>query len=253
MSDIYNEDELDQLEQEEHSLTEEALVVMFLALALCHSDLEKELRSWYQKYGTDGVVTYVTSRKHVSASNHQRRWTALLLVIHSLITKLKGSLSKSFKGMIDAVIRKEATFFEVDLDDLDLHWGADGKDWKERMDNDMDMLEAYITTILIRSILQRKDIDSVVEQLDKRFKSTEEVLRALGITETTAVGSIARMACFEALDVGEYRFYTRADERTCEVCGSMHGLTFPMSAYEPGVTASPLHPRCRCYEIPIRR
>ena len=119
--------------------------------------------------------------------------------------------------------------------------------------DDVEMLEAYILTILTRSILQRKDIDSVIAQLGKRFKSTEEVLTALGISETTAVGSIAREVCFDALGIKDYKVFTRADERVCDVCGPMHGLTFPITAYQPGVTASPFHPRCRCYEIPIRR
>ena len=253
MTDIYDEEALAQLEQEEHSLTEEALAIMFMALVLCRSDLEKELRAWYQKYGKDGVVTYVDSRKHVSKTNHQRRWTALLLIIHALFTNLKKSLSDSFRQMVEAVIAKEADFFEVDVGDPDLHWGADGEDWEERLGNDVEMLEAYIVTILTRSILQRKDIDSVIAQLGKRFESTESVLTALGISETTAVGSIAREVCFDALGIKDYKVFTRADERGCEICGPMHGLTFPITAYQPGVTASPFHPRCRCYEIPIRR
>ena len=100
-------------------------------------------------------------------------------------------------------------------------------------------------------MLRRDNIDDVLDMIDGRFTTMERVLKALGITETTAVGSVARKEIFKELGIQKYRFYTQADERTCEVCGAMHGLVFPMSSYEPGVTASPMHPRCRCFEIPI--
>ena len=94
-------------------------------------------------------------------------------------------------------------------------------------------------------------IDDVIKQLDKRFNSIEKVLDTLVLSESTAIGSMARRLAFRELGINKYQFFTRADERTCEVCGGMHGLTFPISAFEVGVTASPLHPRCRCWEIPI--
>ena len=87
--------------------------------------------------------------------------------------------------------------------------------------------------------------------LDKRFKSMESIIKTLGLSESTAVGSIARQRIFRELGITKYQFYTKADERTCETCGAMHGLIFPMSAYEVGVTASPVHPRCRCWEVPL--
>jgi SPP1 gp7 family putative phage head morphogenesis protein len=102
-----------------------------------------------------------------------------------------------------------------------------------------------------QSFLKRKSIDDVLLKLDKRFTSMEYVLTTLGLSESTAVGSMARQMIFQQLGISKYQFYTKADERTCETCGSMHGLIFPISAYEVGVTASPLHPRCRCWEVPI--
>ena len=56
---------------------------------------------------------------------------------------------------------------------------------------------------------------------------------------------------FKKLGINRYGFYSRVDERRCEYCGSLHGKTFPITAYEVGVTASPIHPRCRCWEVPI--
>ena len=99
--------------------------------------------------------------------------------------------------------------------------------------------------------LETVDVTAVLNLLDKRFDSIESIIQTLGLTESTAVGSLARRKIFAELGIAKYRFYTRPDERRCETCGSMHGLIFPISAYEVGVTASPIHPRCRCWEVPI--
>jgi SPP1 gp7 family putative phage head morphogenesis protein len=115
----------------------------------------------------------------------------------------------------------------------------------------VDLWKAYLGTDLKRSMLRRDSIDEVIEQLNKRFMSFERILKRLGLTESTAVGSLARKEIFKELGIKKYRFYAREDERTCEHCGSLHGLTFPMTAYEVGVTASPIHAHCRCWEVPI--
>ena len=94
-------------------------------------------------------------------------------------------------------------------------------------------------------------IDEILGIINDRVKSMKKVLNNLGLTESTAIGSAARREIFKKLGITKYRFFTKADERTCETCGALHGLVFPISAYEIGVTASPAHPRCRCWEEPI--
>ena len=250
----YTEEQFDKLEQEELFLTDEAIAAMLVTLASTKSNLEKELRNFYQEYGKDGVVTYQEARKWVSEKDHRKRLNVLLLFVSDEFDKLSIKLSPKFESMLEAVIQKESDFFDVDLDAFDLtdeEWGADDATWLERLADDIAIWSVYVANDIKRGISRRIKIEALLKQLDKRFTSMEYVLDKLGITESTAVGSMARRRAFRELGIDKYQFYTRADERTCEVCGSMHGLTFPMSAFEVGVTASPLHPRCRCWEVPI--
>ena len=163
-------------------------------------------------------------------------------------------LTEQFKLLEKGLITKESKFFDVDLDadKLLLTWGADDLDWLDRLEEDVKLWDAYLTSDFKRNFLQRKQIDDVLKSLHDRFDSIERIIQNLALTESTAIGSMARRAIFKELGFGKYRFYSRPDERRCEVCGSLHGLIFPISAYEVGVTASPLHPRCRCWEVPIR-
>ena len=229
---------------------------MILILLSLKSDLEKELRNFYSKYGKDGVVTYSEARKWIGNSDHRRRITALLIYIQDNFAELQEKLTPEFRRMLEEVIGKEAIYFDVELKDiadksLNESWGTDEKTWKDRLDADVAIWCAYILMDIKQSLLKHTHIDDVLLKLDKRFATMEYVLTTLGLSESTAVGSMSRRMIFQQLGVTKYQFYTKADERTCEVCGSMHGLIFPISAYEIGVTASPLHPRCRCWEVPI--
>lgn len=244
--------ELEKLAKEEDTLTEEAIVAMLASITYSKSKLERELRLFYQKYGKDGVVTYADARKWVSEKNHQRRLTWLLLLLSTSFSDLFSTLRSKFEPMISKIIEKEFEFYGVAPDTPKLAWGTDNLTWEDRLADDVNTWTANVTNDLKRSFLTKKVIDDVLEMLNKRFVTMENVVRSLGVTESTAASSIARETAFKELGIKKYRYYAREDERTCEKCGALHGLIFPMSVYEPGVTASPLHPRCRCWEVPIR-
>ena len=253
---MYTEEELIQLEQEEREITDEAIALILLILANTKSNLEKELRNFYQIYGKDGVVTYSEARKWIGGNDHRRRITALLLYVQTNFDELQTKLTPEFRELLEKVIGKEINFFDVDSENiadkpLTETWGADDKNWQDRLEDDIALWCAYILMDIKQALLKGKTVEDVLAKLDKRFATMEYLLTTLGLSESTAVGSITRRMIFQQLGITKYQFYTKADERTCEVCGSMHGLIFPISAYEVGVTASPLHPRCRCWEVPI--
>lgn len=250
---MYTDEQFEQLEQEERRLTDESIAIMLLILATTKGNLEKELRNFYHKYGKDGVVTYAEARKWVSEQDRRRRLTALTILLSGEFVIARSELKTEFEQMLKSVIGKETGFFDVsiDLDEvLATVWGVDEATWLTRLMDDVDLWEIYILNDIKRALLQGKHLDDVLDQLSKRFKSIDSVLTKLGLTESTAIGSLARQKIFKEIGITKYRFYTQADERTCEICGSMHGLVFPISSYEVGVTASPLHPRCRCFEVP---
>ena len=251
---MYTDEQLDQLEQEEHSITEEALIAMLAILGNTQAELEKELRNFYQKYGKDGVVTYQEARKWVSSDDHRKRLFVLYLCFQDVFNRTLEYMTPQFETLIRGVITKESEFFKVDLDYdklVDSTWGVDNQNWSNRLTDDVELWLARMINDCKVNLLQRKNIAQVLEQLDERFDSMTSVLHTLVQSESTAYGSIARKEVFKELGVKKYRFYTRPDERRCEHCGALHGLIFPISAYEVGVTASPIHPRCRCWEVPI--
>lgn len=249
---MYTDEQFEQLEQEELEITEEELALMLVLLTSTKRSLEKEIRDFYSKYGKDGVVTYQEARKWVSSTDHRRRLTVLLLFINESFDELYHDLTPHFKKLLERVAHKEFDFFGVDIPEEidDVFWGADDKSWEERLDEDVQLWKYQTQNKLKQTLLRRATLEDVAEWVDDYFGYMSRVLKRLGLTESTAMGSFVRRDVFKQLGVSKYRFYTQADERTCEVCGAMHGLVFPVSAMLIGSTASPLHPNCRCFEIP---
>lgn len=251
---MWNEEDFIALEQEERDITDESILLMLYILYDVKGNIEKELREFYQKYGRDGVVTYAEARKWISEQDRRRRLTALTVYASVEFTSAFSKLKTELEKMLKAVIGKETAFFDVELDVdaiLDMAWGENFATWLDRLEADIDLWNIRITSDWKKAFLRGDTLDDVLEQLTKRFDSIGSILESLGLSESTAIGSLARQKIFKELGISKYRFYTKADERRCETCGSMHGLVFPISAYEVGVTASPLHPRCRCWEVPI--
>lgn len=251
---MYSEQQFIELEQQERQLTDEAILLMLLILATVKGNLENELRKFYQQYGKDGVVTYAEARKWISEQNHTRRLTALNLVISNEFNSVLPKLKVEFEKMLKSVVDKETDFFgvQIEVDEpLNKKWGNDDSTWFKRLEDDVALWCAIILMDCKRSILKRNSLDAVLGNLDKRFSSIDKIIKKLVLTESTAVGSLARLQIFKELGISKYQFYTKADERTCEECGSLHGLVFPISSFEVGVNASPIHPHCRCWEVPI--
>lgn len=247
------------LELKERKISQKRIYDMLIILRLTKKDIEKEIRNFYQEYGKDGVITYREAQKFIgrSKSNREKRMVVLFLVISNLFDDALQKINLKFDLMFNDVIDAECSFFEANIEQeerdkiIKQKWGSDNDNWSNRTKRHTELWTALVITDLKQSFLRKDHVSDVIIQLNDRFKAMEKVLGRLGITESTAIGTMARRGIFKLFGVTRYRFYTRKDERTCEHCNGLHGLVFPISAYEVGVTASPIHPRCRCWEVPI--
>ena len=250
------QDYIDQ-ESEERVITDKAIIGMIALLGNTKADIVRELRDFYNRYGTDGVVTYAEARMWSAGNSHRRRLTVLLHLVSQKFTNLNSAMTPSFRRFLLDIIDSEDDFFNVFRTEderealLIKKWGEDNSVWSSRLNDDVDLWTAFILADIKQNLLKKGSFDRLMKQMDKRFKSMESVIKRLGLTESTAIGSMERYQIFRQLGIKKYKFYTKEDERTCETCNALHGLVFPISAYEVGVTASPLHAHCRCWEVPI--
>lgn len=130
-------------------------------------------------------------------------------------------------------------------------WCADGKSWSQRVWKNLEKLQETLNENLIYCVASGKKPSELKKLLQERFGVSYNRAAALVETEITHIQTQAAAKRYEDYGIEQYEFYADPDERTCEVCGALHGKKFYYSELQPGVNAPPLHPRDRCTIIPV--
>ena len=129
-------------------------------------------------------------------------------------------------------------------------WAADGKHFSERIWQQRSQLVNVLHQELTRSLLLGKAPRQAIETIAKQFKTTRSQAARLVMTEQAYFHSKAQKEAFEELNVEEFQIVATLDELTSDICQEMDLKHFPMTQYEPGVTAPPFHVWCRSVTAP---
>jgi len=124
--------------------------------------------------------------------------------------------------------------------------------------------QANAVNKLRQSMLEQGISVSKVEEAVSRYADRLRKYRAETIARTetlTAANKGQRLAWEQAVDKGyldpakyEREWVVTPDDLLCEQCAEMQGMRAPIGGVYPnGVEGPPLHPRCRCTEILVRR
>ena len=234
----------------------------------------KELR-WdvneYIKYGRENAIdqSWMKELENASARVHISRLEALKLRTQQAAEVAFGNEL----DCIDAMARKVYTedyyhsIFEMQkgfnlgweigqIDERKLDklitkpWAADGKNFSDRIWQQKRQLVDEIHTQLTRSCVLGKAPDDAINAISKKFNVTKNQAGRLVMTEQAYFHSVAQKDAFEELDVEEFEIVATLDSHTSPVCQEMDGQHFPMSQYQPGVTAPPFHVWCRSVTVP---
>lgn len=140
---------------------------------------------------------------------------------------------------------------ERKIDALIKHpWAQDGASFSDRIWINKEKLVRNLHTELSQCIIRGESPQKAVSRLAKTMGVSQSQAANLILTESAAISSIAQKDCFRELDVEQYQFDATLDGKTCETCGAMDQKVFRMSEFEIGITAPPIHPRCRCCIVP---
>lgn len=126
-------------------------------------------------------------------------------------------------------------------------WCADGKSWSARVWDNLNALKQTLNEELIHTVVTGKKTSQLKKLLQERFNVSYHRADALVRTELAHIQTQAAQQRYKDYGITEYEFYADPDERTCEVCGKLHGKRFPMSS-APKV---PQHVNCRCTILPV--
>lgn len=131
---------------------------------------------------------------------------------------------------------------------LKLPWSGDnysGRLWKNN-----DLLANQLEEILIKNAINHQNPKVIAKQIRDKFSASKAATERLTRTESTYVANSTIAKRYADMGVVKYEFYANIDSRTSEVCKKLHGETFKVKDYQPGVNAPAMHPNCRSRILP---
>ena len=129
-------------------------------------------------------------------------------------------------------------------------WAADGKNFSDRIWEQRSQLVNELHSQLTRTCVLGKAPDDAIKAISKKFDVTKNQAGRLVMTEQAYFHAVAQQEAFNELDVEEFEIVATLDSHTSDICQSMDGKHFPMTEYQPGVTAPPFHVWCRSVTVP---
>ena len=129
-------------------------------------------------------------------------------------------------------------------------WTTDNQTFRDRCWTNKQSLVNSVNAQLTQMIILGEAPDRAIAAISKQFAVSKAKAGRLVMTESAYFSSAGQRDCYNALDVEHYKIVASLDHDTCSLCGEMDGKVFKTSEYEPGLTANPFHPWCRCCTAP---
>ncbi|MEA5135372.1 MAG: minor capsid protein [Candidatus Fimivivens sp.] len=225
----------------------------------------------YIKYGKDAMIdpAFMKQLENASARFHVSKLEALKLKTQATVEQLYGQTAKQTTSLFGKIYTDNYyhTAFELqkgvgvgwDVASLNPHqiesvlsnpWTTDKQTFSDRIWKQKNDLLSEVHTQLTQNMILGKAPDDAIKAIAKKFNTSKSNAGRLVMTESAYFATEAQRKAFETLDVEEYEIVATLDSLTSAICQSMDGEHFPMSQFEPGVTAPPFHPWCRSAVAP---
>lgn len=126
-------------------------------------------------------------------------------------------------------------------------WGDLVEPWDESLKYQIELANKKIQ-LNVKSNVALKNIngaENLISPIDKTFSTLKNSTSRIIRSESTRIRGDTNKNIATAAGYTRFRYVAVLDSRTSEICRSMNGKIFPMSAYQIGVTVPPLHYFCR--------
>lgn len=225
----------------------------------------------YIQYGEENAIngTWMKQLENASARYHISRLEALKIQTQQSLEVMFGNQLDSIDSAMRGIYTNGYyhTAFEIQkgvgvgwdfstLDDktiskvINKPWGADGKNFSERIWGNRQKLVNELNTELTRNIMLGQDPQKAIDAIAKKMNTSKTNAGRLVMTEEAFFSSAAQKDCFNELDVEQFEIVATLDSHTSEICQDMDGKHFLMSQWEVGTTAPPFHVNCRSTTVP---
>ena len=130
-----------------------------------------------------------------------------------------------------------------------------GRNFSQNLWQNRTLLKENLKREITQMIIRGEDARTVSKRLSNimfenpKSNDFKNCMRLVNTEHSYFMGEATAKA-YEELEVEMYQYSSALDKRTCESCGALDGEIFKLVDRTVGVNASPLHPLCRCTELP---
>lgn len=224
----------------------------------------------YIKYGEKNALSgaYIQRLKNASARVHIDRLEALKYQVAQHVEKLaaKGNarltevlrdiypdsrLRSAYEVQRKRKFEPFASVPETDIERiLKRPWVSDGLNFSDRIWRDKERLLNVLQGELTVGLIRGEGYEKMAKRIAGKMGVSIGAAARLVETEAAFFASKGQMDAFRDLGVEQYEFVATLDSRTSERCREMDKKVLPLSEFKPGITAPPLHCRCRSTTCP---
>lgn len=129
-------------------------------------------------------------------------------------------------------------------------WASDGMTLAERFSRNKATLSASVKSALVKGFRNEMTVDEVIADVSRNMEGAKFVAKRLVTTENTHFNCYSTVLAMKQAGYEYYKIKAVIDSKTCDDCVDWNGDVYPISEYQPNVTAPPMHSHCRCYVTP---
>ena len=176
-------------------------------------------------------------------------------ILYELARKTEEFAKENMEQGMQKVYEQISTALEVpefSLPDKELMQKLIEEPWRngnfsERVWKNQKKLLKALKNVLVVGIQQGKNITDMAVELNiamgKGFYAAHRLVR----TETMHCLNQSCLQRYKDAEIKKVSFWAAKDERTCEICGAMHGKKYDIEK----APVLPVHPNCRCTYLPV--
>ena len=155
-----------------------------------------------------------------------------------------------FKGL--GVMDTTFTMPSMDIVDMVIRtpWAADGQNFSTHLWRDQTLFIHDLMDTLSEMFMNGYSYKRAARILaEMQMRPLSDCKRVI-YTEAAFFQGLAQNNCYRDLGVERYQFFVELNVNVCEKCSPLDGKIFKLDERRIGVNAIPMHPNCRCVEVP---
>lgn len=129
-------------------------------------------------------------------------------------------------------------------------WSIDGQTFSAHIWKNQTQFCQNLVDSLFEMMVLGEGYDIASKKLQKLYGGMLSDCERVVYTEAAYFQGLAQNKCYQRLGVKRYQFLCELNLKTCHRCQNLDLKVFKMSERRVGVNAIPMHPRCRCVEVP---